>query len=76
MIVKPPLFENHVLDGSNGSIVIGKGLSGNIEAEHTGMEKSYKSQKKVRFLKRGRKLDTYRRVQTLVVEPLREQEIE
>lgn len=41
MIVKPPSFENHVLDRSNGSIVIGKGFSGNIKAEHTGVPKSY-----------------------------------
>ena len=46
MIVEPPLLENHVLDRSNGSIVIGKGLLGNIEAEHTGMENSYTSQRK------------------------------
>ena len=39
MIVKPPFFENHVLDRGNGSIVIGKGLCGNIETEHTGMDK-------------------------------------
>jgi len=40
MIVEPPLLEDHVLDRSNGSIVIGKGLLGDIEAEHTGMEHS------------------------------------
>lgn len=40
MIVKPPLIKNHVLDWSNGSIVIRKALSGNIEAKHRGMEHS------------------------------------
>ena len=45
MIVKPPFFENHVLDRSNGSIVIGKGTCSNIEAEHTGMINSYISEK-------------------------------
>jgi len=43
MIVEPPSLEDHVFDRSNRSIVIGKGLLGNIEAVHTGMEKSYKS---------------------------------
>jgi hypothetical protein len=38
MIVEPPFLEIHVFDGCNGSIVIGKGLLGNIEPEHTRME--------------------------------------
>jgi hypothetical protein len=46
VIVKPPFFENHVLDRSNGTIVVGKGLLGNIETEHTRMEHSYKMAKK------------------------------
>lgn len=41
MVVKPPLIKNHVLDRSNGSIVIGKIFSGNIESEHSRMEHSY-----------------------------------
>lgn len=78
MIVKPPLIENHVLDRSNGSIVVGKGLLSNIEAEHAGMENSYTlQQKKSKLLKQRQvKFGAYRRVQTLEVEPRREQEIE
>ena len=40
MIVKPPLLEIHVLDRSNGSIVIRKGFSSDIEAKHRRMEES------------------------------------
>lgn len=41
MVVEPPFLEDHVLDRRNGSIVIGKGLLGDIEAEHARMEKGY-----------------------------------
>ena len=40
MVVEPPFLEDHVLDRSNGTIVVGKGLCSDIEAVHTGMEKS------------------------------------
>jgi hypothetical protein len=46
MIVEPPFLEIHVFNGSNGSIVIGKGFSGDIEPKHTRVEHSYQNQKK------------------------------